>query len=312
MQALDYQTLFSSFSDKKLFFDHSLKKFTTFRVGGNADVLLLPSDLEEIQLALDICQHNDIPVQILGRGSNVLISDKGIRGLTIYMHSNFNRVEVKGNKIIANAGVSLASLAALAAKNSLTGLEFASGIPGSLGGAILMNASSYDSEMKNIVQNSIYMNKNNEIKKLHKEEHQFAYRKSIYSTGNNIILSAELQLEDGNRFDIYDKIADFQVQRRNSQPLEKHSGGSAFKRPTGYFAGKLISDAGLKGYRSQNAGVSEKHAGFIVNHGNATASEINAVFKHVKEEVKKQFDIDLEPEVKWLGDWTEEEIAWKL
>mgnify|MGYP001944085113 FL=1 len=261
---------------------------------------------------MSLCKQNEIPVQVLGKGSNVLISDKGIRGLTIYLHSNFDQIQIKDNLIYANVGTSLAQLAALAASNNLSGLEFAAGIPGSLGGAILMNASAYDGEIKNVVENSSYLNEENEIKELNKEDHQFDYRHSFYSDKPYIILRAELKLQKGKRLEIYEKMNEFQIKRRQSQPLDKYSGGSAFKRPTGYFAGKLISDAGLKGYSTQNAGVSAKHAGFVVNYGEATASEINSVFRHVKEDVKKQFGIDLHPEVKWLGEWDAEEIAWKL
>ena len=312
MNSKDYQAIFSSFSNKKIFYNYPLKDFSSFHSGGAADVLLLPSNIEEIKAAMSLCKQNEIPVQVLGKGSNVLISDKGIRGLTIYLHSNFDQIQIKDNLIYANVGTSLAQLAALAASNNLSGLEFAAGIPGSLGGAILMNASAYDGEIKNVVENSSYLNEENEIKELNKEDHQFDYRHSFYSDKPYIILRAELKLQKGKRLEIYEKMNEFQIKRRQSQPLDKYSGGSAFKRPTGYFAGKLISDAGLKGYSTQNAGVSAKHAGFVVNYGEATASEINSVFRHVKEEVKKQFGIDLHPEVKWLGEGDAEEIAWKL
>lgn len=307
-----YQALFSGFNAKRIFFNQSLKNFTTFHCGGNADILFLPEQIEEIESAVEICRKHQIPYQIIGRGSNVLISDRGVRGLTIYLSRFFNHIHYQNNKITADCGVSLTALVALAAKHSLTGMEFACGIPGSLGGAVLMNASAYDGEMKNLVVSSLCLMPDGEIRRLAGAEHEFAYRQSVYSRNEAIILRAELEFKQGNRQEIYQKINEFQIKRRSSQPLGFHSAGSAFKRPPGYFAGKLITDAGLKGFRMEHAGVSAKHAGFIVNYGEATASEINQVFAHVKSEVSKQFGVSLEPEVKFIGDWKAEELAWKL
>ncbi len=312
MNDRELQSVFSGLNQERIFYHASLKECSTFHAGGPADVLFYPQTSAEIQEAIVLCKKNGIPFQILGRGSNVLISDQGIRGLTIYLRRNFNQLECRGNMIYANCGVSLAQIAAMAARNGLSGLEFASGIPGSLGGAILMNASAYDGETKNVVKSSTYLTEDGEIKTIHGEEHAFSYRHSIYSDMKAIILEAELELTPGSKPEIYEKINDFQVRRRTSQPLDKHSAGSAFKRPPGYYASKLIADAGLKGFRIDDAGVSEKHAGFIVNHGTATASEINHIFAHVKKTVKEKFDVSLETEVRWLGDWKEEETAWKL
>lgn len=308
----EYQDLFIDLPKQRTFFNHSLKSFSTFRVGGPADLLFLPKNIEEIQEVIEICKTNEIPFQILGKGSNILISDKGIPGATIYLGSYFKALELTKNTIKAKSGASLAALSALAAKNSLTGLEFASGIPGSVGGAVLMNASAYDSEIKNVLVKSSYLTPKGQIKYFGKSDHEFAYRHSIYSDFPAIILEAEFKLDQGNRLAIYEKLQEFQIRRRSSQPIDKHSAGSAFKRPKDNYASKLIMEAGLKGYRKKNAGVSQKHAGFIINYGKATASEINQVFAHVKETVLDKFDIALEPEVRWLGEWREEEIAWKL
>ncbi len=304
-------TVFSGFNRERIFFNADLRQCTTFHAGGKADILFYPKTIEEIQEAIRLCKVHDIPYQIVGKGSNILISDRGIRGLTIYLHHHFNRLQLDGNIIRADAGVSLAEISAMAAKHGLSGFEFASGIPGSLGGAVLMNASAYDGEMKDIIKSSVYLNADGEVKKIVGDEHEFSYRHSVYSDTQSVILEAEIELIPGDRRDIYRKINDFQVRRRNSQPLDKYSAGSAFKRPTGYFAGKLIADAGLKGYRVGDVGVSEKHAGFIVNYGQATALEINNLFAYVKRTVLTKFGVALEPEVRWVGDWNNEETAWK-
>ena len=303
--------LFKSLPVQRLFFDFRLDSLSTFNAGGPADVLFLPESNQEIQTAVGICQKNEIPVQVLGRGSNILISDRGIRGLTIYLGRNFTRISQAGNIIKAQSGASLAALNAMAAKSNLSGLEFCTGIPGSVGGAILMNASSYDGETKNVVFSSRYLSAEGEIKTLSLNEHQFGYRTSVYNNLPSVILEAEYKLKPGKRLEIYGKIQEFQIKRRNSQPIDKQSAGSAFKRPPGNYASKLIADAGLKGYRAGNAGVSAKHAGFIINYGGATASEINKVFEYVHNVVRDKFDVNLEPEVKWIGEWSEEEIQWK-
>ena len=306
-----YQELFAELPKHRVHFNYEMKSFSTFNVGGKADVLFLPESISEIKNALAICRANSIPFEVLGRGSNILISDRGIRGLTIYLGRNFTKVFREGNHIRAQAGASLAAITALAAKNNLTGLEFSAGIPGSVGGAVLMNASAYDSEIKNVVISSSYLTPQDEIITLNGPEHKFDYRTSVYQGLPAIILEADFVLEEGKRLEIYDRIQDFQIKRRMSQPIDKFSAGSAFKRPPDNYASKLIADAGLKGYRAMNTGVSEKHAGFIINFGGASASDINRVFAHVKSVVETKFGISLQPEVKWIGDWPEEEIQWK-
>ncbi|NLJ71121.1 MAG: UDP-N-acetylmuramate dehydrogenase [Clostridiaceae bacterium] len=306
-----YRQLFAELPRHRTFFDYEMKSFSTFKVGGKADILFLPESVSEIKAAITICKNNSIPFQVLGKGSNVLISDRGIRGLTIYLGSNFTKISHEGKRIRAQAGASLAAITSLAAKNNLTGLEFSVGIPGSVGGAVLMNASAYDGEIKDVVISSSYLTTQEKIVTLNGAEHQFGYRSSVYQNISSIILEADFILEEGNRLEIYEKIQDFQIKRRASQPIDKFSAGSAFKRPPDNYAGKLISDAGLKGYREMNAGVSAKHAGFIINYGGASASDINRVFAHVKSVVEDKFGVSLQPEVKWIGDWTEEEVQWK-
>ncbi|HHU52829.1 MAG TPA: UDP-N-acetylmuramate dehydrogenase [Clostridiaceae bacterium] len=306
-----YQELFAELPKNRVFFDYEMKNFSTFKVGGKADVLFLPENISEIQDVLAICRANSIPFQVLGRGSNILISDRGIRGLTIYLGYNFTKVSCEGNHIRAQSGASLASISALAARNNLSGLEFSAGIPGSVGGAVLMNASAYDSEIKDVLISSSYLTPHDEIITLNGAEHQFDYRNSVYQEIPAIILEADFVLEEGNRLEIYGKIQEFQIKRRASQPIDKYSAGSAFKRPQGNYASKLIADAGLKGYRKMDVGVSAKHAGFIINYGGASASDINRVFAHVKSVVEAEYGISLEPEVKWIGDWPEEEIQWQ-
>lgn len=306
-----YQELFSDLPESKLFFNSDLKPYSTFKTGGYADVLFLPENNEEIQIAFSTCKKNNIPCQILGKGSNVLISDRGIRGLTIYLGENFTKICREDNLIKAQSGASLAAVSALAAKSNLTGFEFSTGIPGSVGGAVLMNASAYNGEIKDVVMTSRYLTTSGEIRTLNSEEHQFDYRTSIYNELSAVILETEFKLKYGERLEIYEKIQEFQIKRRNSQPIESHSAGSAFKRPPNNYASKLIADAGLKGYRDKNAGVSERHAGFVINYGGATSSEINQVFAHIHQVIREKFNIILQPEVKWIGDWPQEEIQWK-
>lgn len=304
--------IFEDFNPKRLFFNYPMSKLISFRVGGPADVLFLPASVAELEKAIEVCRTEAIPYQVLGRGSNVLVSDRGIRGMTIYLKANFTSLSINQDTISAQAGASLASLAALAARHSLSGLEFAAGIPGSLGGAVLMNASAYDGQMADLVVSSSYLTREGQVKNRLGQDHDFAYRHSAYSDSQDLILTAELKLQPADRQTIYQKMNDFQVRRRTSQPLDKASAGSAFKRPPGNYASKLIADSGLKGYRYHQAGVSSKHAGFIINYGGAKAADINQVFAHVKTEVKRQFGVSLEPEVRWLGEWLDEEVAWKL
>lgn len=284
--------------------NEKMSEYTTFRLGGPADCLFLPSGTGELQRALAFASEHKIVVTLLGRGSNVVVSDRGIRGLTVMISEHMGSIERAGSTLVADAGASLASLAGTAANSSLSGLEFASGIPGAVGGGVMMNAGAYDGSLADCLIWTEYLDENNELKKLMADQHEFGYRSSFFMGSSKVIVRSAFNLKQGRYEDIVEKMADLAARRRASQPLEKPSAGSAFKRPVGYYAGKLISDCGLKGYVHGGAGVSEKHAGFIVNLGSATASDVLAVFCHVQRTVYNETGVLLEPEVRFAGDWS--------
>jgi len=286
-----------------LIMDEPLCNHTTFRVGGKADAFLSVHNAEHLIKLLDVCRRYEVPYFILGNGSNLLVSDKGYRGLVIAIGKDMAEVTVDGCRIHAKAGAMLGSVAQTAAKSGLGGMEFASGIPGSIGGAIVMNAGAYDGEMKNIVEKVTVLTKDGEILTLSCEELEFGYRMSRVKKEGFIVLSVTLLLEPKEQTAIYDKMNDFTARRREKQPLEYPSAGSTFKRPEGMFAGKLIMDAGLRGYSVGDAQVSEKHCGFVINKGNATAKEIHTLIGAVQAKVKEAFGVDLEPEVIFVGDF---------
>lgn len=286
-----------------LFFNEPLKKHSTFRIGGNADVLVAPQNLLQLQLLFAYIKENSIPYTVIGNGSNLLFSDDGFRGIVVKIGSEFSGIEstLTDNGMILNvkAGTLLSRLAAFACENSLTGLEFASGIPGSVGGAILMNAGAYDGEISQVLVESTYF----DIKKMSVgtksyEMHDFSYRHSSYEDDGLIILSGSFSLKNGNKDDILLKMKDLNSRRISKQPLEFPSAGSTFKRPAGLYAGKLIEDAGLKGFSIGGAQVSEKHCGFVINKGGATCSDVINVIKYVKSAVFDKFGVELETEVK--------------
>ncbi len=279
----------------------SMSKHTTFRVGGLADVFVTPKTEEELKAAIRLCHEEQIPFYILGNGSNLLVDDEGFRGVVIQVYKNLSAIEVEGNTLTAYAGVLLSKLANTALEHELTGLEFAHGIPGTLGGAIMMNAGAYDGEMKQVVTNATVITLEGEVVELTKEELAFGYRTSSLQHNPAIVLKATIELEKGDKQAIQDKMKDFMGRRKDKQPLEYPSAGSTFKRPEGHFAGKLIMDSGLRGYSIGGAQVSEKHCGFVINTGEATCKEILALIEHVQKTVKEQFDVTLETEIKRLG-----------
>ena len=286
-----------------LFFNEPLKKHSTFRIGGNADVLVAPQNLLQIQLLFAYIKENSIPYTVIGNGSNLLFSDDGFRGIVVKIGSEFSGIEstLTDNGMILNvkAGTLLSRLAAFACENSLTGLEFASGIPGSVGGAILMNAGAYDGEISQVLVESTYFDINNmSVGTKSYEMHDFSYRHSSYEDDGLIILSGRFILKNGNKDDILLKMKDLNSRRISKQPLEFPSAGSTFKRPAGLYAGKLIEDAGLKGFSIGGAQVSEKHCGFVINKGGATCSDVINVIKYVKSAVFDKFGVELETEVK--------------
>ena len=283
--------------------DEPMRSHTTFRIGGPADFYLRPHCVEELQKVLEICKKENLPYFILGNGSNLLVSDKGYRGVVIQVWKNMGEIEVEGDCVRAQAGALLAKIAATAMKSSLGGLEFASGIPGTLGGAVVMNAGAYGGEMKDVLEEVTVLDEEGQILTLKKEELKLGYRTSIVKEKGYIVLEAVMKLNKADMTQIQDLMADYKERRTSKQPLEMPSAGSTFKRPEGYFAGKLIMDAGLRGFRVGGAQVSEKHCGFVINAGNATAEDVRNLIKEVQKTVKDKFNVELETEVKFLGEF---------
>ncbi|WP_143315966.1 UDP-N-acetylmuramate dehydrogenase [Clostridium sp. HBUAS56017] len=272
-----------------------------FKVGGPADILLSPTTVEQLVSSIEVCKENNIPYYIIGNGSNLLVKDGGIRGVVIKL-TNLNNIQTKGNFIKAEAGVLLKDVSAKALEKSLTGFEFACGIPGTVGGAVFMNAGAYDGEIKNVIKEAEVIDSNGNIIVLDRDELQLGYRTSKVMKEKFVVVSAIFQLELGEEEAIMNRVDELTRRREEKQPLEYPSAGSTFKRPEGYFAGKLVQDAGLKGYSIGGAAVSEKHSGFVINKGGATAKEILDLIAHVQDEVKKQFGVELHPEVRILGE----------
>lgn len=276
-----------------------LSNHTTFRIGGAAKYFAVPKNEEEIMEAVDFAIVKDLPYYILGKGSNVLFADEGYPGVIIEIGAGMEKVERTGDTgIRAQAGVSLSALAAFAAREGLSGLEFAGGIPGTLGGAVTMNAGAYGGEMQDVIVSAKVMDEEGAVQELSCEELQLGYRTSIVQKKQLIVLEAEFLLKPGTTEEIQNTMKELNAKRREKQPLEYPSAGSTFKRPEGYFAGKLIEDAGLRGYRVGDAQVSEKHCGFVVNRGKATCAEVLQLIEEVQKTVKEQFGVQLEPEVR--------------
>ncbi len=279
-----------------------MAKHTSFRIGGTADIYISPQNSEQIKNIITIAKQYDIPVMIIGNGSNLLISDKGIRGIIIQTANNMNEIVVEGETIKAESGALLSAIGAEALKHSLKGFSFASGIPGSLGGAVCMNAGAYGGEMKDVIIEAEVLTRELDIKKLSVKELDLQYRHSVIPQKEYIVLNATIQLEKGDYTTIQKEMTELAEQRRQKQPLNFASAGSTFKRPKGYFAGKLISDAGLKGYCIGEAQVSEKHGGFIINRGNATCADVIALIEYCQKTVFEKFGVSLETEVKMIGE----------
>ncbi len=282
--------------------DEPMSRHTTFQVGGPADYYLMPEE-EQIVRVVEICRKEQIPLQVIGNGSNLLVGDKGIRGAVLEVGSRTAGVYTEGNMLFAQAGVSLARAAQEAARASLGGLEFASGIPGTVGGAVVMNAGAYGGEMKDVVKWARILDRNGLIHRLETEELELSYRHSVVQKMDGIVLSAAFELEKADETLIHARMELLRNQRMQKQPLEYPSAGSTFKRPEGYFAGKLIMDSGLGGYRVGGAQVSEKHCGFVINREGATAADILQLITDVQDIVQKKFGVRLETEVKMLGEF---------
>ena len=280
-----------------------MSSYTTFRIGGAADVLCKPEKIEEIKDILKIAKENNIKPFIIGNGSNLLVSDKGMKGIVIKIGENMSKITIDGERVYAQAGALLSKIAYECTKNSLTGVENISGIPASFGGAIYMNAGAYGTEISDVLESVVAISPDGEIVTLNKEEMNFGYRESIFIQNDGyVILSGVLKLKKGVREEIEEAVKDVTKRRVEKQPLNLPSAGSVFKRPVGHFAGKLIEDAGLKGYSIGGARISEKHAGFIVNDNNATAEDVLSLIDYAQKTVFEKFGVEIEPEIRLVGE----------
>ena len=297
-----YDKLTSIVSSDAIMKNEPMSKHTTFRIGGNADMFVSPK-AEQVSEIIALAKEYDVPVTIIGNGSNLLVGDKGIRGLVISFGKEAEKIVLEGNRMTIGAGTLLSKAAAEAARNSLTGLEFAAGIPGTLGGAIVMNAGAYGGEMKDVVVSAKVLAIDGEVLELSKEELDLSYRHSCIPEKGYIVLEVTIELTEGDESQIREMMDDFKSRRIEKQPLEYPSAGSTFKRPEGYFAGKLIQDADLRGYTVGGAQVSEKHCGFVVNKGDATAEDVCTLIEDVKRIVYEKFQVEMEPEVKMIGEF---------
>ena len=285
-----------------IFMEEPMKKHTTFRVGGPADVLVQP-DETALEAILALCRQYHVSYSFIGNGSNLLVGDKGIRGVVIEMTDPMGNIEVDGTKITAQAGAMLSKIANTAASNGLGGMEFAAGIPGSVGGAVVMNAGAYGGEMKDIIERVYVLDENGAQLELDRDALDLGYRHSCIPEKKYIVTKVVLELVPRDEAEIRSEMKELNEKRAEKQPLQYPSAGSTFKRPEGYFAGKLIMDAGLRGYQVGGAQVSEKHCGFVINKGDATAADICQLMRDVSDKVQAQFGVVLEPEVKMIGEF---------
>lgn len=287
---------------EQLLINESMKKHTSFRIGGPADLLIIPADTGQVMAVLDVLKAYGVPFMVMGNGSNLLVRDKGIRGAVIKIADRFSKAEVNGETITAQSGILLSVLSKLALDACLTGLEFASGIPGTLGGAVAMNAGAYGGEMKDVVKWVNVLDPQGRIVRLNKEDLALGYRTSSIQGSGSIVLDVFMELKKGCYEESKSLIADLARRRREKQPLNYPSAGSVFKRPVGYYAGKLIQDAGLTGARIGDAQVSELHSGFIINLGNATAEDVTSLIELIRQRVMEKYGVELQPEVKIVGE----------
>ena len=298
-----YELLTNEIKEGIVKIDESMKKHTNFKIGGNADIFVIAKNIEEIKYIIKFSKENSIPLTILGNGSNVLVSDKGIRGIVLQIGLKEIKVEKKESALIeVDAGVMLGTLAQVLLKQSISGFEFAAGIPGSIGGAIRMNAGAYGGEMKDIIKNVTVLNEKGEINILTNKECEFSYRHSRFTNSKEIVIKVTLELPFGNEAEIKEKMNEYAQSRKEKQPLNLPSAGSTFKRGADFITAKLIDECGLKGYTSGDAQVSTLHAGFVVNLGNATAQDVLNLVNHVKQVVLEKTGKQIELEVELLGE----------
>lgn len=298
-----YEFIENIIPKERIFFEEPMSRHTTFRVGGAAECMILIEQEEELLKLIPYLNQIEEDYFILGNGSNLLVGDKGYRGVIIKLGEGMDRITVDGERILVQAGALLSKTAAVARDAELSGMEFAAGIPGSIGGGVVMNAGAYDGEMKQITESVKVMDKEGNILVLDNDTMEFGYRTSIIKNRPFIVLEVVLRMRAGKKDEIQAKMNELMAKRQSRQPLNYPSAGSTFKRPEGYFAGKLIMDAGMRGYRIGDAQVSEKHCGFIVNIGNASAADVREVIEEVQEKVKERFHVRLEPEIIFLGDF---------
>ena len=297
---LDRERLMS-ITDNVLF-DEEMKMHTTFRIVGKADAFVSVENVLEIEKVIHFCKDTDTPYMIMGNGSNMLVSDKGIRGVVIHIGKGMSKCSIEGEEVYAEAGILMSALSKKILEAELTGFEFAGGIPGTLGGGIYMNAGAYGGELKDIIESVTFIAPDGLVKTVCADKLDFGYRHSIFEDGGYTILSCRMKLKKGNYDEIKAQMADFSSRRSEKQPLSQPSAGSTFKRPEGYFAGKLIQDAGLMGYSIGGAMVSDKHAGFVVNKGGATAKDVLDLIRYIQKTVEEKFGVKLEPEVRLIGE----------
>ncbi|MBR4953072.1 MAG: UDP-N-acetylmuramate dehydrogenase [Oscillospiraceae bacterium] len=294
-----FETIIQEMPELNIHRDESMHSHCSFRIGGPADIFVLPKDEKELSAVLAILRREGVKPFILGNGTNLLVRDEGIRGVVIKLAAGFDTVERSGNTVYAGCGATLARTAVFAQNNGLGGMEFAHGIPGSVGGAVYMNAGAYGGEMKDIVKSVRYINAEGEI--CESSENDFSYRHSRFSDSDDVILGATLELYEADPADIGAKMRELMEKRSASQPLEKPSAGSTFKRPVGGYAAAMIDECGLKGYTIGGAQVSAKHAGFVINAGGATFADVMALIEHIQKTVHEKFGTQLETEVKIIG-----------
>lgn len=299
-----YEELIKKIESSKVFKNEPMKKHTSFRIGGTADIYVKPDNIEDIQYIVQFAQKNNIPLLVIGNGSNLLVKDNGIRGIVLKPNIQEIVLQEKENEvnITLGAGVPLPKISIEMSKKGYTGLEFAAGIPGTIGGAIRMNAGAYGGEIKDIVVSTTYMDLEGNVKTINNEQHEFEYRKSIFAKYKYIILNTNIKLKKGNIEEIEQKIASNMQSRREKQPINMPSAGSTFKRQEGIITAKLIDEAGLKGFSIGDAQVSEKHAGFVINRGNATAKDVLKLTKYIQDKLYEKFSVKIELEIEVVGE----------
>ena len=300
-----YRRLSEITGESNIMTDEPMNRHTSFRIGGPADYFITPESTVQLCETIELCRSFGVDYIVLGNGSNVLVSDKGYRGAVIQIQKNLCGIRVDNDRIYVEAGALLSKISSVAVSESLMGFEFASGIPGTFGGAVLMNAGAYGGEIKDVLESADVFKPGEGIVEVSCSELKLGYRTSIIKHSDWIVLGGVIKLQKGNKAEIEKRIEELKAERNEKQPLDVPSAGSAFKRPEGYFAGKLIMDAGLRGYSIGGAAVSEKHCGFLVNKGGATAADMKKLFNEIIDIVRKKFGVKLEPEVRFIGEFEE-------